>query len=59
MPSIVQVTNLENGHSLELRVNGSNLFRVRLGPITSVDEADKMLARVLASGLPDARIVVD
>jgi peptidoglycan lytic transglycosylase len=42
-----------------VRVNGNNLFRVRLGPIASVDEADKMLARVLATGLPDARIIVD
>jgi rare lipoprotein A len=42
-----------------VRVNGNNLFRVRLGPIASVDEADKMLARVLAAGLPDARIIVD
>ena len=42
-----------------VRINGNNLFRVRLGPIASVDEADKMLARVLATGLPDARIIVD
>jgi rare lipoprotein A len=42
-----------------VRVNGNNLFRVRLGPIASVEDADKMLARVLTSGLPDARIVVD
>ena len=42
-----------------VRVNGNNLFRVRLGPIANVDDADKMLSRVLANGLPDARIVVD
>jgi len=42
-----------------VRVNGNNLFRVRLGPIASVDEADKLLTRVLATGLPDARIIVD
>jgi rare lipoprotein A len=42
-----------------VRINGNNLFRVRLGPIASVDDADKMLTRVLATGLPDAKIIVD
>jgi rare lipoprotein A len=42
-----------------VRINGSNLFRVRLGPVANVDEADRLLARVLATGLVDARIVVD
>jgi rare lipoprotein A len=35
------------------------LFRVRLGPIATVDAADAMLDRVIASGHPEARIVVD
>ncbi len=34
------------------------LFRVRVGPIASVDTADRLLARVAASGYPDARIIV-
>jgi len=42
-----------------VRINGSNLFRVRIGPVANVDEADRLLARVLATGLVDARIVVD
>lgn len=41
------------------RVNGVDLYRVRLGPVPTVDEADKLLNRVLAAGLTDARIVVD
>jgi peptidoglycan lytic transglycosylase len=41
------------------RVNGVALYRVRLGPIGSVEDADKLLDRVLATGLSDARIVVD
>jgi rare lipoprotein A len=41
------------------RVNGVNLYRVRLGPIGSVDEADKLLDRVFATGLTGARIIVD
>lgn len=35
------------------------MFRVRLGPIASVAEADKLLERVAASGYPEARVVVD
>lgn len=34
-------------------------FRVRLGPIASVGEADRMLALMIAAGYPEARIVVD
>jgi rare lipoprotein A len=41
------------------RVNGVDLYRVRLGPIGSVDEADKLLSRVFAAGLTGARIIVD
>jgi rare lipoprotein A len=40
-------------------VNGVQIYRVRLGPIGSVDEADKLLDRVLASGISEARIIVD
>lgn len=39
--------------------NQQPLFRVRLGPISSVAEADKLLERVSASGYPDARVIVD
>jgi rare lipoprotein A len=41
------------------RVNGVDVYRVRLGPIDSVDEADKLLGRVVETGLTEARIVVD
>jgi rare lipoprotein A len=40
-------------------VNGMELYRVRLGPIGSVDEADRLLNRVVEVGASDARIVVD
>lgn len=40
-------------------VNGMSLYRVRLGPIATVDEADRLLNRVVESGANDARIVVD
>jgi hypothetical protein len=31
----------------------------RLGPLASVEEADQLLVRVVDSGYPEARIVVD
>jgi len=39
-------------------VNGSQMYRVRLGPLT-VEQADRALARIVASDHPEARIVVD
>jgi rare lipoprotein A len=41
------------------KVNGAALYRVRIGPVRSVEEADRLLDRVVGSGAPDARIVVD
>jgi rare lipoprotein A len=41
------------------RVSGIDVYRVRLGPIDSVDEADRLLGRVVDTGLTEARIVVD
>jgi rare lipoprotein A len=39
---------------------GSQLFyRVRLGPLANVDQADQVLQRVIHSGQTEARIVVD
>ena len=35
------------------------VFRVRLGPIASVSDADQLLEKVIASGYPDAQLVVD
>lgn len=41
------------------KINGANLYRVRIGPVPTVDQADKLLDRVVDSGMPEARIVVD
>ncbi len=35
------------------------LYRVRFGPFSSVEEADRVLASIIQSGYPDARIVAD
>lgn len=40
-------------------VDGRDLFRVRLGPVASVGEADRLLDQVVAIGYDDARIIVD
>jgi len=43
-----------------VRTQGIAVHRVRLGPIPSVDEADRLLARVVGeAGLTEARIVVE
>ena len=40
-------------------IKGIEMYRVRLGPLASVEEADQLLARMVDSGYPEARIVVD
>jgi len=38
---------------------GIEIYRVRIGPLASVGEADQLLARVVDSGYPEVRIIVD
>ncbi len=38
---------------------GAPIFRVRLGPVASVNDADALLNRVMSNGIAQARIVVD
>ena len=40
-------------------INGTDLFRVRVGPIGDVKIADRLLDKVITAGYPDARIIVD
>jgi len=42
-----------------VNTNGKTLYRVKLGPIASVDEADKVLDRVIRAGNGAARVVHD
>jgi len=42
-----------------IKVERQNYYRVRIGPIASVEEADKTLRRMIADGHPESRIVVD
>lgn len=38
-------------------IRGVEMYRVRLGPFETTAEADRLLARVVGSGCPDARVV--
>ena len=42
-----------------LQRNGQTLYRVRTGPLNSVEDADAALARITGAGSNDAQIVVD
>ncbi|MEQ8641002.1 MAG: septal ring lytic transglycosylase RlpA family protein [Alphaproteobacteria bacterium] len=39
--------------------NGAYFYRVRLGPITSIELADAMLEEVIKAGYPEAKVIVD
>lgn len=43
----------------QVNLQGKTVYRVRLGPVGSVDEADRLLDAVIATGQQDARVVVD
>lgn len=43
----------------EATVNGTKFYRVRVGPIGDVAQADKVLKRVTTAGVAKARIIVD
>jgi rare lipoprotein A len=52
-----RIAALGNVQVVPAEVNGSALYRVRLGPVTSGAEADLLLSKVVGSGYPTARIV--
>lgn len=46
-------------HVQPAEVSGKTFYRVRIGPISDVDNADNLLERVIVAGYPGSRIVVD
>ncbi len=40
-------------------VSGRTFYRVRIGPIATVDQADQLLSRVVGAGASGAKIIVD
>jgi rare lipoprotein A len=55
----LRISPLGSVQVLTASVNGSQMYRVRLGPLLTVEQADRALARIVGSGHPEARIVVD
>ena len=43
----------------QVYVTNQPMFRVRVGPLLSVEAADRTLDRMVAAGYPDAQIVID
>ncbi len=44
---------------MEATIGGRDFYRVRIGPLADVPQADTLLEQVIAAGYPGARIVVD
>jgi rare lipoprotein A len=54
-----RIAGLGNVRLTTASVGGTEWYRVRLGPIETAVQADRLLARVVGSGYPEARIVSD
>jgi rare lipoprotein A len=67
-------TSRDNAENLKLRLTGAELksvhiqntdldatplYRVRIGPLDSVDESDRLAERIVAQGLPNPIVVVE
>lgn len=53
-----QLTRVGDVEVSQVLVNGRDFFRVRLGPLQSVDEADRVLNDVIRAGYSAAKIIV-
>lgn len=56
---VARLSSVGKAKLQQVHVQGKTLFRVRLGPVASVEEADRILDSVIATGVQDARVVVD
>jgi rare lipoprotein A len=54
-----RLRNLGATHITQVQLGQQIFYRVRLGPIQRVEDADALLQKVLQAGQPDARIVVE
>lgn len=55
----MQLADISRSFVEPVQLSGQNLYRVRLGPINSVDSADMVLSRVIDRGHKSAMIIVD
>ena len=54
-----RIATLGSVQVMSASVKGVEIYRVRLGPVESVEQADRLLQRVVNSGYREARIVTD
>jgi peptidoglycan lytic transglycosylase len=57
--ALIGIAPLGSAEVVHTAIGGIDFYRVRLGPFASVEEAGRLLARILEDGYPQARIVVD
>ena len=55
----VKLSGVGSARVVPVQLGAQRFYRVRLGPIATVAEADAMLGRVIAMGNKDARLVVE
>ena len=51
--------DLQPVHIQDTALDSTPLYRVRIGPLSNVDESDRLAARVAAQGLPSPVVVVE
>ncbi|MDO8606302.1 MAG: septal ring lytic transglycosylase RlpA family protein [Phaeospirillum sp.] len=54
-----RLTSVGKAQIQQASIQGKPVFRVRLGPLANVEDADRILDAVVATGQQDARVVVD
>lgn len=55
----LRAQGIDNAFVRQDVVGGKPMYRVRIGPIPSVREFDRVLARLKSLGIPDARLALD
>jgi len=54
-----QLATMGQAHVMQTSVSGRDFYRVRIGPMASIDAADQIRARVVAAGHGEARVVTE
>ena len=54
-----ELASLGPSHVSQTQASGQRFFRVRLGPVETVEQADRVLDAVIDAGHATARVVVD
>jgi rare lipoprotein A len=52
-------SKIGNIHIVEISNASGPIYRVRIGPLQSVDEADRISNTLLSKGISDTRVVID